>query len=82
MYDATMRTTLDLDERLLAVARSRAATRGVTLGQAISELGLLGHDAERGAEPPGPPAGFPMLPPVPGHVITDDMVEQALADDA
>lgn len=82
MYDATMRTTLDLDERLLAAARSRAAARGITLGRAVSDLGLLGYEAERRAEPALPPSGFPMLPAVPGHVITDDMVDKALADDA
>lgn len=81
MYDARMRTTLDLDERLLAAARSRAAERGVTLGQAVSDLGLKGYEAERGAESV-PPTGFPMLPAVAGHVITDDMVDKALADDA
>lgn len=74
-----MRTTLDLDDRVLAAARSLARTRGITLGQAVSELALRGAEVEA----PAPQRGdndFPMLPRVPGHVITDDMVENALED--
>lgn len=81
MYDGVMRTTLDLDDRVLAAARSRARSHGITLGQAVSELALLGHEAE---QPRDTEAGgsFPMLPPVPGHVITDEAVQNALANDA
>lgn len=79
MYDANMRTTLDLDDRVLVAARSRAATRGITLGRAVSELALIGQDIERGTLTT---ADFPMLPPVEGHIITDAMVAEALADDA
>lgn len=78
-----MRTTVDLDDRMLAAARSRARTRRITLGQAVSELAMRGYEAEEAASAPaGGSRDFPMLPGVPGHVITDEMVERALSEDA
>lgn len=74
-----MRTTLDLDDRVLAAARSRARARGISIGQAVSELALDGIEAHVAAAHVSA-AGFPMLPAVPGHLITDQMVEDALAD--
>lgn len=76
-----MRTTVDIDDRVLAVARSRARTHRITLGRAISELALKGYEAQE-AEVALGGDDFPMLPEVDGHVITDDMVERALVDDA
>lgn len=77
-----MRTTVDIDDRVLAAARSRARTRGTTIGQALSELALRGFEAEdEGAGVPPSPGDVPTLPAVPGHVITDEMVERALAED-
>ena len=82
-----MRTTLDLDERVVAIARARAKARGVSLGRAVSDLALEGatrrHPAE-GAEGElarSPVSGFPILAGVAGHVITDEMVADALDDD-
>ena len=37
-YTSSMRTTLDLDDDLLATARQLSRQQGVTLGQLISEL--------------------------------------------
>jgi hypothetical protein len=37
-----MRTTLQLDEDVLAAARARAARRGRTLGEVVSELARKG----------------------------------------
>lgn len=76
-----MRTTLDLDDRVLAAARSRASARGISVGKAISELALDGIAAQAGATQVSA-AGFAMLPAVPGHLITDQMVGDALAEDA
>lgn len=76
-----MRTTLDIDDRVLAAAKSRARSRGITVGQALSELALRGYEAEERSVPSLVEGTFPMLPPVPGHVITDEMVEKALAED-
>lgn len=74
-----MRTTLDLDDRVLAAARARARAEGITLGRAVSDLafeGLGGHE-------PAPEVrnGILLLPSTPGHVITDEMVADALAED-
>ncbi len=76
-----MRTTLDLDPRLLAAARARAHQRGITLGAAVSELGLCGLVAE---QPVARKAvrGLVLLPTTGDrHVITDQMVADALAED-
>lgn len=80
-YAGFMRTTLNLDERAAVAARARARLRGISLGEAVSELVLAGVEAET------PPGGFPgpeglvLLPSVPGHVITSEMVAEALQDD-
>ncbi|GAA2103767.1 MULTISPECIES: hypothetical protein [Brevibacterium] len=77
-----MRTTLDLDERLLAAARERARRLGVTVGQAVSELGLRGLDrAGEGVPPRGAANRLVMLPVTKDHVITDADVENALDED-
>lgn len=78
-YTDIVRTTLTIDDRALAAARSRAQQRNVTIGQALSELALAGYEVE--SRHLGAPAGFPVLPKVAGHVITVDMVEDALDDE-
>jgi hypothetical protein len=64
MYDdCNMRTTLDLDEDLLQVAKQLARQRAMTIGQVISEL------ARNGLEPKRPPSvrnGVPLFTPKPG----------------
>lgn len=56
-----MRTTLDVDEDVLRVAKELAAQRGVTAGKVLSEL------ARQALKPPGATAeqrnGIPLLPP-------------------
>jgi len=78
-YDVEMRTTLDLDETVLAAARSKARAEGISLGAAVSAL------ARRGLAPTASPTattgGFPVVAGAPGHILTDDLVEQLLADD-
>lgn len=81
MYLEGVRTTLDIDDRVLAAARSRARARGISIGRAVSELALIGYETEEARAAIDVDAGFPVLPDVPGHVITDRMVEQALAED-
>lgn len=41
-YDACMRTTVTIDDDVLAVARALAARRGSSLGSALSELARRG----------------------------------------
>jgi hypothetical protein len=58
-----MRTTLNLDEDVLQVARQLARQRGMTAGQVISEL------ARQALEPKSPPKlrnGVPLFTPRPG----------------
>lgn len=74
-----MRTTLELDDRVLVAARARARAHGITLGLAVSELALAGLELE--ADPGVTRRGLVLLPSPIGHVITDEMVAEALADD-
>jgi hypothetical protein len=74
-----VRTTLTIDDRVLAAARSRAQQRGISLGEALSELAMIGYEAETAKV--SEPSGFPMLPRVDGHVITVEMVDDALDDE-
>jgi hypothetical protein len=80
-----VRTTLDLDDRVLAIARARAKARGVSLGRAVSDLALDGASGARentgGELVRSAVSGFPILRGVKGHVITDEMVADALDDD-
>ncbi|MFO7534620.1 MAG: antitoxin [Kiritimatiellia bacterium] len=73
-----MRTTLSIDDDLLAAARSLARAKSQSLGQALSELarrGLAGTPRVRAARPG---AGFPMFSvPRDAHPITIDDVRQA-----
>jgi hypothetical protein len=75
-----MRTTLDLDERVVVAARARARRDRTSLGSAVSELALAGLMAERPAPAVGR-HGLILLPHESGHVITDEMVADALADE-
>jgi hypothetical protein len=79
-YATVVRTTLDLDDRVLAAARSRARVRGISLGKAVSELALEGYEAQVASTRVAEEDEVPTLPRVPGHVITDEMVETALSD--
>ncbi len=71
-----VRTTLDLDDDVLAAAKALAANRGMTAGQVISELARKGLTANK------PKArirnGVPLLPHVPGRIVTPEMIEDAL----
>lgn len=74
-----MRTTVNLDERLVTAARARARAEGRSLGDVISELALVGL-RER-SSPQSRRGNLVMLPSSPGHVITNEMVADALADE-
>lgn len=73
-----MRTTLDLDEKVLAAARSKARAENISLGRAVSELALAGLLPTR--TEPESSSGFPVITGNPGHVLSDELVEQ-LRDD-
>ena len=73
-----MRTTLDIDDNLLAVARVRAREKGISLGAAVSEM------MRRSLEVPMRRSrrGFPIfdLPPD-TPVVTSEMVARYRDDD-
>lgn len=73
-----MRTTLDLDESVLAAARSLASARHISLGAAVSELarrGLAGDtpNVHSDVVHSGP---FQVLVGDPEHMVTPDLVNQ------
>ena len=71
-----MRTTLDLDADVLVAAKELAAFHGRTAGQVISELARKGLAA--GRTQPRVRNGVPLLPAVPGRIVTSRMVQDAL----
>jgi hypothetical protein len=46
MYNGHMRTTLDLDEDLIQLARQLAQQRGMTIGQVVSDLARQALEAK------------------------------------
>lgn len=74
-----MRTTLDIDDTVLAAARSLARSRGVSLGTAISELARRGLTAQDGARGDVTYSPFPVLVGDDDVVVTDELVS-ALRD--
>jgi hypothetical protein len=64
-----VRTTLDLEDRALHAARAKAAAEKTSVGKAVSALVLQAVDA-----PVPQIQGIEVLPAVPGHVITDELV--------
>jgi len=75
-----MRTTLDINPRILAAARARVHEgRSRSIGDAVSDLALAGLASEAPASPTTD--GLVLLPSVPGHVITNEMVAEALLDE-
>jgi hypothetical protein len=79
MCDADwMRTTLDLDDDVLAAAKSLAKVRKLAIGQVISNLA---RETLQSRESPRTLNGVPLFPRKPGPVcITLDLVNQ-LRDD-
>ena len=70
-----MRTTLDVDDDVLAAARTLASERGVSIGRALSEL------ARQGLRPAKPTrkGSLPVFDvPDDASPITPDMVRDAL----
>jgi len=75
-----MRTTVDIDPRVLAAARARVnAGVNKSLGEAISALALASLTEQPPADATG--NGLVLLPSAADRVITDEMVAQALLDD-
>jgi len=71
-----MRTTLDIDDDVLAAARALADHEHISMGRAVSVLARRG----RSSATPVAPDGFPVFPAPVGHTITDDVVAAHLDD--
>ncbi|MGL4177818.1 MAG: hypothetical protein ACRCSN_17300 [Dermatophilaceae bacterium] len=70
-----MRTTVDIDDTVLAAARSLARAGRMSLGAAISELarrGLAAPTASTRVDAEDTP--FPVLVDSTGHIVTDELV--------
>jgi hypothetical protein len=74
-----MRTTLDIDDDVLAAARELAVARKITAGQVISELARQALTRAFADKPPAYRNGFPVLPKR-GGIVTPELIER-LADD-
>lgn len=77
-YAGGMRTTLDLDDELLAAAKELARQRGITLGEVISDL------ARKSLERKGSPTmrnGVPLFVPKRGAAKPDLGLVNRLRDE-
>lgn len=73
-----MRTTLDIDDRVLASARALSAERGISLGAAVSELALRGLRPQPGLSTAAV-SPFPTFADVmDADPVTPEMVRDAL----
>jgi hypothetical protein len=76
-----MRTTLDIDDDLLAAAKELARREGATAGQVVSRLlrhsltGLQANSPAARAKPKSV-AGFTPFPPRSGVVATNEQVDR------
>jgi hypothetical protein len=77
MFDVHgMRTTLDLDDDVLAAARSIAAARNQTIGKVVSDLvrKSLATKLKKA------PSGVPLLPLRPGEIVTNELIDKLRED--
>jgi hypothetical protein len=73
-----MRTTLEIDDNLLAIARVRAREKGISIGAAVSEIMRRGLEVPRTRSK----RGFPVFQLPPGApIITDEIVARYRDDD-
>ena len=72
-----MRTTLDLDDDVLAAARSIAAARKQTMGKVVSDLvrQSLAIKLKKA------PSGVPLLPRRPGVIVTNELIDKLREDE-
>ena len=75
--DNGMRTTLDLDDDVLAAARSIAAVRRQTMGRVVSDLvrQSLATKLKKA------PSGIPLLPRRRGVIVTNELIDKLREDE-
>lgn len=71
-----MRTTLDIDEDVLAVARALASARRISVGAAVSELAREGMSDRVAPRVDFSYSPFPVIVGEVGHVVTNDLVAE------
>jgi hypothetical protein len=72
-----MRTTLDIDDAVLAAARSLAAAEGLSIGAAVSRLARRGLGLESAPQRVDVSySPFPVLTGNPDHVVTLELVNE------
>ena len=82
-----MRTTLDIEDDVLAAAKELARRQGTSAGQMVSRLlrAALSGQATTGSAPAPPPAeavaGFRPFPTQADRLVTNDQIDQ-LRDEA
>jgi hypothetical protein len=72
-----MRTTLDLDDDVLAAARSIAAARKQTMGKVVSDLVRQSLATKLTKAP----SGVPLLPHRPGVIVTNELIDKLREDE-
>jgi hypothetical protein len=75
-----MRTTVSIDDDVLAAARERAAREGRTLGEVLSALARLGLTARSAASSDRETHGFRPLPPR-GGPVTNALIDRLREDE-
>lgn len=75
-----MRTTLNLDDDVLAAVRERARREGRSVGEVLSDLA---RQALVGRESPAPDAEFHGFRPLPhrGRLVSNDLIDQLREDE-
>jgi hypothetical protein len=73
MFDVEpVRTTLDLDDDVLAATRSIAAARKQTMGKVVSDLVRKSLSAKLKKSR----SGVPLLPHRPGIIVTQELIDK------
>ena len=75
--DWGVRTTLDLDDDVLAAARSIAAARKQTMGKVVSDLVRRSLVTKLKKAP----SGLPLLPRRPGVIVTNELIDKLREDE-
>ena len=76
-----MRTTVAIDDDVLAAARERAAREGRTIGEVLSALARLGLTARTAERSPEEFHGFRPLPSR-GRAVTNTVIDGLREDEA